>query len=351
VLRPPLWKEIMREYLFSRIVAGYLKFEGYEIHPIDRRQKLLAQELYQEIFDESLEAGMFTIESVLPVMDRFGIWTAANEQELKKIDNDIDDIKVAIFEHNFRETERKILKEKLRDAEQKAGALLIVKHSWDYLTAEGLAAMARTHFMLLAGLRIANGPPVWTDNSFLTKPFDRLGELLNYYQSSRLSESQVRDIAKNEPWRSLWNISQNIIDCFGKPSLDLSDEQVILAGWSSMYDSIYEASDPPRDDVIQDDDMLDGWLIVQRRKRQQELDIGDVENRVSNDKIQKANEIFIAADTLADAKKIYNANSVGAKIAVRQRFNKIETEGVVRDDQLPDVQQKLRIQIENLRKG
>ena len=38
--------------------------------------------------------------------------------------------------------------------------------------------------------------------------------------------------------------------------------------WSQLYDNVQESMDAPTKDVIKDDDLLDGWLIVQGKKRE-----------------------------------------------------------------------------------
>jgi len=47
-------------------------------------------------------------------------------------------------------------------------------------------------------------------------------------------------------------------------------QQQLLLMWSRMYDSIQESVEPPEMDVIEDDDMLDGWLSIQHDQKRQE---------------------------------------------------------------------------------
>ena len=37
-----------------------------------------------------------------------------------------------------------------------------------------------------------------------------------------------------------------------------------------MYDNVYESHERPNDKIIEDDDCLDGWFIVQRRKHEKD---------------------------------------------------------------------------------
>ena len=46
----------------------------------------------------------------------------------------------------------------------------------------------------------------------------------------------------------------------------LIDQKNILI-LSRMYDNVQESLDCPADDIMQDDDMLDGWFIHQKNKK------------------------------------------------------------------------------------
>ena len=49
-----------------------------------------------------------------------------------------------------------------------------------------------------------------------------------------------------------------------------------------MYDNIQESLDYPSEDVVEDDDMLDGWLIIQKQKRDKERAVSELENTTKN---------------------------------------------------------------------
>ena len=66
--------------------------------------------------------------------------------------------------------------------------------------------------------------------------------------------------------------------------------------WSSLYDNIQESPDCPSNEVINDDDMLDGWMIIQKRNREQAKLQKDAENKFGNKKISNADEVFIVKD-------------------------------------------------------
>lgn len=71
-----------------------------------------------------------------------------------------------------------------------------------------------------------------------------------------------------------------------------------------MYDSIAESPESPSDEIILDDDMLDGWLIIQRRERELRTKQKAAEDVISNEKIANSDEVFIVAKSEEDIQKL-----------------------------------------------
>ena len=69
----------------------------------------------------------------------------------------------------------------------------------------------------------------------------------------------------------------------------------------------------------QDDDMLDGWFIVQGQKRDKEKSENEFDNSTQNEKIKKSPEVFIFANTERDKDRIDNMNDVGGRVVKAQR--------------------------------
>ena len=109
-----------------------------------------------------------------------------------------------------------------------------------------------------------------------------------------------------------------------------------------MYDNAYQSMECPPDNVFEDDDMFDGWLIDQRRKRDKEQKQKQVDTmkNVSD----KAQEVFLFAPTREDADKVYDLNDPDARIKLRQRQNVIDQRGEGEAQDLPDTQLELRQQ-------
>ena len=112
-----------------------------------------------------------------------------------------------------------------------------------------------------------------------------------------------------------------------------------------MYDRIYESVDCPSEEVIEDNDMLDGWLAVQRQKMKTEKRKRETENQLAvSSKINEAEEVFIPVETADDAKRIAELNDPAAQRVRKQRFNQLKEKGTVKVQEFADMKQKQSMQ-------
>jgi hypothetical protein len=110
-----------------------------------------------------------------------------------------------------------------------------------------------------------------------------------------------------------------------------------------MYDNIQESMDCPTEDVINDDDMLDGWFILQRQKQESEKIKTEMEKR-SNSKIANSSEILIVTDSKKEAESIHSMNGIHSDIVRKQRLATAKKKGVAVDLDFQDRQLDIRKQ-------
>jgi hypothetical protein len=116
-----------------------------------------------------------------------------------------------------------------------------------------------------------------------------------------------------------------------------------------MYDRIYEHPDCPKEDVINDDDALDGWMIFNKQENERKKKEKGVDDMLTG-KMRNSSEIFLMANNKEQAQDIQGLNSDKSLSALKQKVDFVmANKGPVRDAQLPDVKQKIRDQIQNLK--
>ena len=97
--------------------------------------------------------------------------------------------------------------------------------------------------------------------------------------------------------------------------------------WSQMYDSIRDSHECPEDEVIMDDDLLDGWFVKQRKDRKQRQAKQEIDQRLNNKDISGKQEVYVMARGDQDAQNIHDVNDAAGKMIIRQRMHVLHRKG------------------------
>lgn len=330
-----------REYHVARIVAGKtrIRWGRVVLYVVGntREQKYRAAEIYRDARSDAEYDGALSETDLMDILQKNGIWTTDRESESKAVADDIENGKVGLFENRLRSNAKLTIRTTLKKLRERQRELEHIRHCMDHITIDGLAATARFRYLVATSLRGEDGQPYYDADGVVDAVVEKLA-------AQRLAEADFRDIARNEPWKSLWGTREAMGDgLFGVASTDATDDQRNLTIWSLIYDNIKEYPDAPADDIIVDDDMLDGWMIIQRRKRENQA-ASQQANAIGNARIRDSDEIFVVADTVDDAREIEKMNDVVAQSAKRERMAHLKRQGVVSEAAMPD--QARRIQME-----
>jgi len=147
------------------------------------------------------------------------------------------------------------------------------------------------------------------------------------------SDEVLRYLSRTDPWKTLWSI--------GKPNpfdfnyTELSETQKLILVFSKMYENIQNSSNCPPDDVIDDDDALDGWLISQNRENEQQKMNEKVQSTLTS-KQQGSTEVFLPVKNVEEAKKIDNLNTKDVQMIKKQRQALIAKKGTVKEGEFLD---------------
>ncbi|NCA30865.1 MAG: hypothetical protein EBS93_09130, partial [Chitinophagia bacterium] len=121
-----------------------------------------------------------------------------------------------------------------------------------------------------------------------------------------------------------------------------TDEQKTLVVLTKMYDSAYQHPECPPDSVIEDDDMFDGWMIVQKRENEKIKNKNRTEKMLEGKNLNKAGEVFIMANSQEEANNIYDLNESASRHIIKERESIIkQSQGIIDVAQLPDIQRNL----------
>jgi hypothetical protein len=161
-----------------------------------------------------------------------------------------------------------------------------------------------------------------------------------------LSLSDVKSIARSPLWRTYWICNKNSKIFDGCVS-DWTDDQRLLYNMSQMYDNVREHPECPDDKVIEDDDMLDGWMIDQRAQQMKNKKIKAFDNKHNTG---NAKEVFLFPNNQEEFSEVMSLNDTGGKQTIKERMAFVRNKGKAQEYELPDVQRELQAQLRQLNK-
>ena len=333
-----------KDNVIAKILSGdtYLTISGttYISRLPNRSIKHKAHILYTRVAEDAKYNEWLFREDARDVLRKFGILKHTDDN-LKQIERAIEDKKISLYDSLLRTDNMKQIRKELKMIKEKYHEMLYNQHFLDYVTPEGYATMLMQQYIVAATLYHEDGTRVWKDEDIERADFFLLDQIMGELERGRANIDSLREISRTEPWRSLWTISKS--NPFGKSAGEWSDEQKQLALLSRMYDNIFEHPECPSDNILEDDDLLDGWMAKNRRKREKEKLETHIENSMGknhrNDK-----ELFIPVETQEQAQEIYSLNDTHSRMVIKQREASLVRMGEMKEDQLPDV--KLDIQMQ-----
>jgi len=341
-----------RELLVARIVSGSIRCKVKDhrgelvvvrIAKPTRLDQYEACEVYVEVYEESQYSSYSEDELMAFLLER-GLWDEKREKLIEGIPKDIEKLKVGLFQMSLKESEREKVRKSLGAARKKLGELSLQRHAYDHLSCSGAAQIAKSRYLIGKSLFTSSGVPFFPGDDFWDQPSTLLDNVMTWLAANRLDDGEIRELARNDPWRSIWLAQKVEGSLFGVAAVDHTDEQRALLTWSTIYENAYQHSDCPSDQVIDDDDMFDGWMIVQRRKREEEQKNTTADSML-NRKIGDSQEVYLIANNSEEAKKIHDLNDEHGQKILKQRRDALAKQGTVREMDMPDTKQRYRMAV------
>jgi hypothetical protein len=333
-------KQHEREFFINTIRSGniYIKHKDLSlvIKPTTYLQDIEAYHIYTDTYDEALEDGLMTEEDVEEMMMSKGIWTPDDEAVIKTVQKDLERLKVEIFKNHHVPSKRESIRRYIRAAENAIVEKINQKQAYFSNTCEGVAAAEKLCWVL--------SNTTYLDNKIYDFSELSLDYIIIKWRENQLSDNIIRELARNDPWRSLWFIKEktDIQLFFNERDANLTENQKAIVVWSKMYDNVQESMDPPEQKILDDDDALDGWFIVQSRKREKERKEREFEQK-HDDKIKNSSEIFVVGKE-DDVESIEDMNSYQSKMIKKERASVINKTGNATQNEFTDEKMKLQRQ-------
>ncbi len=339
-----------REFFISMIRFGSLYIDKDDItlivKPPTIEQNYQASLIYNKAYEQAMIDEILSEDEINQWMIETGLWTQKHEEKTDGLKKDLEKLKIEIYNHRDDEKLRERIRIYIRAGEKQLSEHLREKNSYYQNSREGYALSEKVSWIIKNTTYCNNTMYDFRDIS--------LSYIVDEWHNSVLSESQIRELAREEPWKSLWSIKGNVNRLFVNDSnQELTLNQKNLVIWSQIYDNIQESIDCPNDNVIKDDDMLDGWFLTQSKKREKEKLEKDFESKQANEKIKNSSEVYIMANP-NDPNGIQKINALNDQFGnniKQQRMQVIKEKGFARQHDFADEKQKMQMQITNMRRN
>ena len=330
-----------REYFVSRIRSGIyiVDYNGIKLKilPHTIEDEFEANQVYMDTFNCAVEDEIKTFDEMHEWAKDKGLWTEEDDEREKGFEKDLDKLRIEIFKARNNESRRETIRKYIRAGEKQELEHLSKKYLYQENTCEGLAMVDKS--CELIRLCTYFGEQLFDFGSLDIKI------IWGVINNQSCKENQLREMARSEPWKTIWVLrSSGGFNLFNNHGRELTTEQKNLLVWSKMYDNIQESMDCPSDDVIEDDDMLDGWFLVQKQKRDKDKAEAEFNNTVNNPKLNHADDVFLMAGSQKDAEKIDSMNDMHGKMTKKERAAAIKHKGSVEQHEFRDERLKARRQ-------
>lgn len=312
-----------REYFISRIRTGivYVKVDNFRVKVLTPtfEDVHLASEIFMETYDQARSDDILTQDEMVEWLTERNFWGQDKIDQKEQLEKNLEKLKVEIFQTRTNKKMVDTIRAYLRATEKGLAKLENEKNEFFENTCEGLGFQEQQRWLFKRCCFVGSEPVNFEE-------IDQ-AELYFNYAAKSLDEKQLRYLARNDPWRGHWVMKDHCKLFMNPDDRVLSTDQQGLIIWSNMYDNIQESLECPTEDVINDDDMLDGWFIIQRRKQESEKAKSELEQRTNNEKIANSDEILVMASNKKEANAVHNMNDINGDMIRKQRLNTVKRKG------------------------
>lgn len=300
-----------------------------------------AERFYADLFYQLSFDDWLTKDDIETVLINLGLWDRSQYIRIKQLEDQIQNFKVDIYQASFKSKKKDQIRKTLRRYQKSVNKLQDKLAIYDHVTLDHYFKTLKLQYIIALSIYDNEEKPVYNKKTLMDSDNYLINKVLSFLSENRLGHGMLREIARTDPWRSYWNIGKE--KAFNTEIANLTDEQRTLALFSRMYDNAYANPDCPDEDIVNDDDAFDGWMILQDRERKKNISQKGVDNIMSKHK--QASEIFIPVDNVEDAKKIKAMNSIESQIDMKIREKVLESGRKIDEIDLPDVRKNLRQQM------
>lgn len=286
------------------------------------------------IYTYCVENDTINDESMLQHMVDVNLWNIELQEKFDTLPKRIEELKIELYNSYFKSNRKDLIRKQLDKLKDEYNDISLLRYSYYENTMEGI--IESTYKQALLKCRLRN----YKFKKYKKVSAKFLDSVYHNYLLNLLSDDTLRALSRTDTWRTLWSLfkTENKLFSTEPHLLDENRKGIIL--WSKLYDSISESPNCPPENIIEDNDVLDGWLLNENRKNKIEKDKQYGENLLG--KQNMTGEIFVPVNNSNDARMIDGLNDTTAKVIKQQRFNVLAQKGKIKEQDMPDSKLQIR---------
>lgn len=342
------------ENLLYRIISGYytisIDSSTYKVIAPNITIKQNAHSLYLKTIEEQKYNIDIWISDnqIQHLLEIHNIWDKHLENKLSLLMKDLEKTKIELYK-NFSNIEvRKSIKSLILTINSSISEYHNKKYYFDYLTLEYYAQNIKNQYLITNMVYDLENNRIFKDDNFDNIHYLFLEKILYEIHKNTLDTSTIKQIVRSDIWKSYWNVSKEKI--FPGTVKDWTDEQRSLVNFSKVLDSIREHMEAPSDDIIEDDDALDGWILFQNHKTASDRKKQQISDKFGLDK-KKAGEVFLLTKDNNEKEEIYGLNDPQTNRDIKEMIEITKKEGKVNWTDLPHVKREIQQQLMSNKPG
>lgn len=295
-----------------RIINGYYFIEvdnvNYKVVYPTLSQKRQAHCLYKEIIKQNRfdTKNWLSQKNIDLLLIRDNLWNEDKNKHYNNLLKQLENVKIELYLKFIDSTLRKNHKKLIQDINKQIIELNNDKYYYYYLTIEGYAQSIQNQFIIVNTV-YKNDEPLY-DSDWNNLDSKLVESISSEIYNKKLGLDEIKFLSKQELWRSFWSAGKE--NLFGIPVTQWNDEQILIVNISKSLDSIREHPECPSEDIINDSDALDGWMLYQHNKIQQDKKKQQLEERLGIKEKNKSafNELFVITNDKEEAGEIFSLN-------------------------------------------
>lgn len=344
--------ELDIEDTLYRIINGYFYIEvnntNYKIVMPGIEQKYQAHCFYKDILSNNKYSDHWlSDETIKKLLTKYDIWNDNKEQDFKKILEALDKSKIEYY-LNFNTVSKKDqIKSMINNLNNSINKAYVEKHHFDHLTLEYYAQNMKNQYLIYTMVYKDNAR-VFND-TFESIDSNYLHEIIAEIHNNTLGNEDIKAVARHDLWKSYWTSNKDNV--FGTNIRNLTDEQRSLINFSRTLDAIREHLEAPTEEIINDNDALDGWLLYQNDKSIKEKKQKIITEKYGLDK-KDVGEVFVMTNNKEEMKEIYslNDNQTNKDIKNMQKLALNNIDKSIPWSEVPHVKRELQQQAMTMQK-